>query len=53
LEEQEEERRKYSASLNPLERIAYLHELTINAYSNISQDALKQLWDKKIYIDTV
>ncbi len=53
LEEQDEERRIYSASLNPLERIAYLHELTMNAYSNLSKEVLKQLWDKKIYIDTV
>ena len=53
LEEQEEERRIYSASLSPLERIAYLHELTLNAYNIRSQEELKQLWDKKIYIDTI
>ena len=50
LEEQEEERRNYSASLSPLERIAYLHELNMNAYGHFSEETLKKLWDKNIYL---
>ena len=51
LEEQEEDTRRYSASLSPLERMAYLHQLIQSAYAHVLSDKTKVLWDKKIYLD--
>jgi len=51
LEEQEDEMRKYSTSLSPVERMAYLQELIKIAYVQELNDPKKNLWDKKIHID--
>jgi hypothetical protein len=46
FEELEEENLRYSLSLTPVERLAYLMELNINAYGRKS---LELKADKKIY----
>ena len=51
LQEQEDDTRRYSASLTPVERMAYLHKLIKMAYAHVLADKSKVLWDKKIYID--
>jgi len=50
LEEEENEMRKYSASLTPEERMAYLYELNQRAFAHILEDPDIILWDKIIYI---
>ena len=51
LEQQEEEMRKYSAALSPIERMAYLQDLIKIAYAHVLNNPGENLWDKKIYID--
>lgn len=53
LEEQEEEMRRYSASLTPIERMAYLQLLIKIAYGHILNNPSLNLWEKKIYIDKI
>ena len=49
--EQEEEMRKYSASLSPEQRMAYLQELIRIAYGDGLDDPDRKLWDNRIHID--
>ena len=50
-EAQEEEMRNYSASLSPLQRMAYLYELICRAYGHVLNKPEENLFDKTIYID--
>jgi hypothetical protein len=51
LEEQDELRRKYSASLTPVERMAYLYQLIQVAYADILSKRDDKTEDKKIIIE--
>ncbi len=51
LQEQEDQMRKYSASLTPVERMAYLQYLIRIAYAEELNDPTKNLWNKNIVID--
>jgi len=51
LEEQEEDMRKYSVSLSPLQRMAYLYQLNQIAFASVLNDPNENLWEKKIIID--
>lgn len=53
MEEQSELNRKYSASLSPVERMAYMHQLILIAYAEELQKPVEELWDKKIYLDEI
>lgn len=53
LEEQDELRRKYSASLSPLERMAYMHQLILIAYAEELKKPKDELWNKTIIFDKI
>ena len=52
LEDQENEMRKYSLSLSPVQRMAYLYQLNQIAFAEILNDPKANLWDKKIIVDS-
>ncbi len=51
LEEQEDEMRRYSASLSHVERMAYLYDLILRAFGHVLTNPSENLWDKTIHID--
>ncbi len=51
LEQQEDEMRKYSASLTTVQRMAYLYQLNQIAFAHLLDNPSEELWDKNIYID--
>jgi hypothetical protein len=51
LSEQEDEMRRYSQSLTPIERLAYLYQLNLIAFGEELRLPAKELWNKKITID--
>lgn len=51
LEDMENNNRIYSAKLTPLERMAYLFELNMNAFGHLLKSTpMSELWDKTIHI---
>lgn len=53
FEEMEDDRRKYSAFLSPVERMAYLFELNKLAFGILSQEERQKRFEKKIFIKKV
>ncbi|HET6992991.1 MAG TPA: hypothetical protein VFJ43_16785 [Bacteroidia bacterium] len=51
FKDQEEDMRKYSASLSPLQRMAYLYQLNQVAFAHILSNPKKSQWKKEIIID--
>jgi hypothetical protein len=52
FEEQEEDMRKYSLSLTPLQRMAYLYQLNQVAFADVLSNPDTAKKDKEIIIDT-
>jgi hypothetical protein len=52
FEEQEEDMRKYSLSLTPLQRMAYLYQLNQVAFADVLLHPVKEQGDKEIIIDS-
>lgn len=51
FEDMEDERRKYSASLSPIQRMAYLYELNQLAFGHIFKQGDQSFWTKEIIIE--
>jgi hypothetical protein len=52
FEEQEDDMRKYSLSLTPVQRMAYLYQLNQVAFADVLSNPNANKEDKKIIIDT-